>query len=132
MNTKLLMTSSALVMALTGISLTLLPGEILSSLNLSTGILFSLILQILGALYFAFAMLNWTARANLIGGIYSRPVALANFTHFMVGGLALIKGATAAPDLAGIWIAATVYSIFAIFFGLVLFRHPVKQAVETG
>lgn len=83
------MTITAAILGATGIVLTFMPQEVASFLNLpeATTILF----QILGALYFGFAMLNWTAKANLIGGIYSRPVAIANFTHFLIGGLALAK-----------------------------------------
>jgi len=47
---------------------------------------------LLGALYVDFAMLNWMVKGSLIGNIYNRPVAVANFTHFLVGGLALAKG----------------------------------------
>ena len=74
-------------MGVTGIILSFIPQEVSHFLSLteSTPIVF----QILGALYFGFAMLNWTAKANLIGGIYSRPVAIGNFTHFLIGGLIL-------------------------------------------
>ena len=50
-----------------------------------------IVLQLLGGLYFGFGMLNWTAKGNLTGGIYSRPVAMGNLTHFVMGGLALLK-----------------------------------------
>lgn len=71
------------------ISLNFLPDEIAAYLKLVPPKLAPLILQISGCLYFAFAMLNWLAKANLIGGIYIRPVAVANLTHFLVGGLTL-------------------------------------------
>ena len=84
-------------------------------------------MQILGALYFGFAMLNRTAKANLIGGIYSRPVAIGNATHFLIGALALIKLAFNDTTLINIWIAGVIYSIFAILFGYVLFTNPVLK-----
>ncbi|WP_347157713.1 hypothetical protein [Pontibacter chitinilyticus] len=127
MRTKLLMSASAGVMALTGIGLTFLPDEILGYFDVSPTALLPLILQVLGALYFAFAMLNWMAKGNLIGGIYSRPVAIANVTHFVVGGLALLKGAVANPGFTSLWVAGAVYSLFAILFSSVLFRHPLKN-----
>ena len=126
MNTKLLMTISALVMGITGILLSFLPHEVLSHFNASTTVSDPLILQILGALYFAFAMVNWTAKANLIGGIYARPIAIGNLTHFIVGGLALIKNYFSQHS-GTVLMFAGVYIIFAVLFSIVFFRHPVKS-----
>jgi hypothetical protein len=125
MNTKVLMSVSALIMGLTGIIMSFLPQEVLKYLTGSTGSgLDPLIIQLLGALYFAFGMVNWMAKGSLIGGIYARPIAIGNLTHFMIGALALLKGySSASPAL----IAATVvYIALAILFGIVFFRHPVK------
>ena len=122
MNTKFLMTISAIILGATGIILTFIPQEVLRYLNLaeSTPILF----QILGALYFGFAMLNWSAKANLTGGIYSRPVVIGNFTHFLIGGLALIKLVLHDTNRTCIWACAILYLIFALLFGYVLFTNP--------
>ena len=130
MNTKLLMTISALTMGVAGIFLSFLPYEILNYLSLTNGtILNSLILQILGALYFAFAMVNWTAKANLIGGIYARPIAIGNLTHFVVGALALIKGYFSNHEMV-ILTLSVIYTVFAILFAIVFFRHPVKDKID--
>ena len=127
MNTKLLMTVSALAMGITGIILSFLPHEVLGYFNATTTVSDPLILQILGALYFAFAMVNWTAKANLIGGIYARPIAIGNLTHFMVGSLALIKNYFSRHDGPTTLMFALVYMIFAVLFSIVFFRHPVKS-----
>lgn len=127
MNTKLLMTLSAISMGVTGIILSFLPQEILSYLNQTTGtVLDALILQILGATYFGFAMINWTAKANLIGGIYGRPVAIGNLTHFTIGALALAKGYFSSLQLT-ILPFSIVYGVFAILFAIVFYRHPIKD-----
>jgi Na+-driven multidrug efflux pump len=130
MNTKLLMTISALTMGVAGIVLSFLPHELLNYLTSTTGtVLDSLILQILGALYFAFAMVNWTAKANLIGGIYSRPIAIGNLIHFAVGALALIKGYFSNQEVV-ILTLAVIYTAFAILFAIVFFKHPVKEKMD--
>src|SRR5688572_2481190 len=67
MNTRLVMTASAFVMGALGLSATFLPQEIAAWLGASATL--PLLIQVLGALYFAFAMLNWTAKDGLIGGI---------------------------------------------------------------
>ena len=128
MNTKSLMTLSAMIYALIGISLIFLPKEILDYLELSVSETLQLLMQIIGSFYFAFAILNWMSKGSIIGGIYNRPIAMANLTHFVIAGLALIKGIVANPSLSYvIWSIAIIYSMFAIFFGIVAFRHPVSE-----
>ncbi len=82
-----------------------------------------LLLQMAGAVYLGFAMLNWMARGILIGGIYARPVALGNFLHFVMVAITLIKAAIAFA-VVPLAISAAVFSVFAIWFGLVLFKPP--------
>lgn len=127
MNTKLLMTASALFMGAVGIVMTFAPDEVSAYFDLqSAANLETLVFQILGALYFAFAMVNWTSKGNLIGGIYARPVAIGNLTHFVIGALALIKGYMAVHQSFTL-IAALFYTVFAIAFTIVFFTHPVKD-----
>ena len=117
-----------MILALIGISLILLPNEILDYFELSVSETLQLLMQIIGSLYFALAILNWMSKESLIGGIYGRPIAMANLTHFVIAGLALIKGILANPSLSYvIWSIAIIYSIFAIFFGIVAFRHPISE-----
>ncbi|MCE2994913.1 MAG: hypothetical protein ACK5RG_16400 [Cyclobacteriaceae bacterium] len=124
MNTKVVMSVSAVTMGLAGLALSFLPAEVLSYLSGgNAGNLPPVTLQLLGALYFAFAMINWTAKGNLIGGIYARPVAIGNLSHFTIGALALLKSASQ-PLL---WVVATVYVVFAVAFGIIFFTHPVKE-----
>lgn len=124
MNTKILMISSALFMGLLGILLSISSENIAAHFNLSGHFQVELILQMAGALYFAFAMVNWTAKAQLVGGIYGRSITIGNFSHFLIGGLALIKAYMTSP-LIGILYLAIPYLIFAILFAIALFRPPV-------
>jgi hypothetical protein len=126
------MTLSAIFLALVGIALSFFPGEIAVFIGAGYAQTFRLILQLSGALYFAFAMLNWMAKGGHIGGIYNRPIAIANFTHFLMGGLALIKALMNHPGITPvIWVLAGLYSIFAVLFGLILFRNPVSNKSFT-
>jgi hypothetical protein len=127
MQTKLLMTLSALFMGVLGLAASFGPLEILGHYGFSGGGPDVLIIQVAGALYLGFAILNWTARANLIGGIYSRPVALGNFMHFAVVAVVLLKAVTA--GFREILVAAIIYSVFAVWFGLVVFTHPRSKQV---
>ena len=125
MNTKIIMSLSAVVMGIGGIVLTFMPNEIARALNSSVNMSFTIVLQILGAVYFAFAMLNWTAKANLIGGIYARPIAIGNLTHFTIGSLALIKAYLPSGQS---WILpiAIIYAVFAVLFTIIFFTHPIR------
>jgi hypothetical protein len=128
MNTKHLMTASAVILGIAGVLLTFMSEEILSSIGLEVTKPLQLLVQILGALYFGFGILNWMTKSGLIGGIYNRPIAVANFTHFFIAGLALIKGLMSSPDFPiVIWICGMVYCVFAVLFGITLFRHPVSD-----
>ena len=128
MNTKSLMTLSAIILALIGISLIFFPKEILDYFELSVSDALLLLMQIIGSFCFAFAMLNWISKGSIIGGIYNRPIAIANLTHFFIAGLSLIQGILSNPSLSYIiWSIASIYSIFAILFGIVAFNHPVIE-----
>lgn len=127
MNTKLLLSTSAVVMAAAGIAGSFLPHELLRAANIEPASALPLLVQLLGALLFAFAMVNWTARGSLIGGIYNRPVAIGNLTRFVIGALALIKHAAAQRGGAVVWGVALVYLVFAVAFAAVFFRSPVAN-----
>ena len=120
------MTASALVMGALGLAATFLPQEIAAYLGASMTL--PLLIQVLGALYVAFAMLNWTAKDSLIGGIYNRPIAIGNLVHFVIAALALAKGAFANPATPMILPFAIGYAIFAIAFAWIFFTSPVKPA----
>lgn len=117
------MSISAAFMALLGIVMSFLPQEILSYAGSGTAGLPVILVQVAGALYLGFAVMNWMARGVLIGGIYSRPVAMGNSLHFAVVTIVLAKSLLA--NYAHVVLAAAVpYAVFAAWFGLVLFTHP--------
>ncbi|HEV8505385.1 MAG TPA: hypothetical protein VGQ53_08300 [Chitinophagaceae bacterium] len=124
MNSKNLMISSAIVTGLLGLTASFLPTEILKAIGIAAGELPTLFVQITGALYLGFAIMNWMAKTVLIGGIYARPLGMGNFLHFTVAALALLKFAINNYGSMYIWAATITYSAFAILFGLVVFTSP--------
>lgn len=128
MNTKYLMISSSVFLGLIGISCSFAPEEILKYSAIESKELFPIIIQILGALFLGFTVLNWTAKSNLIGGIYSKPVSLGNFLHFLMGSVTLSKYLSKHLDSTLLIVPTVIYVIFAIAFGLVSFgRHEFKK-----
>jgi hypothetical protein len=131
MNTKLLMSASAIILGAVGLFLSFLPEEIIAYVGADSDKLLPVILQLLGAAYVGFAMLNWMAKGNLLGGIYSRPIAIGNLTHFLVAGLALLKVAYAQPDQVILLVLGLVFGLFAVLFGLVTFTHPAISIAKS-
>lgn len=117
------MMASALVLGVLGLVSSFAPDEVLGWIGSTPSPALLLVVQMLGALQLGFAGLNWMARENLIGGIYSRPVAIGNLTHFLVAGIAMLK---LAPELPALWPLAAAHAALAAAFGVVLFRHPVR------
>ena len=125
MNTKILMTTSALFLGILGIALSFLPDEIADYLLVEPNLINILFLKLLSAMYLGFAILNWMARETLIGGIYNRPIAIGNFMHFVVGAITLLKviGDIEVHKIFFI-IMLSVYLIFAILFAYVFRTNP--------
>ena len=131
MNTKLIMTSTAILLAVLGLSLTFAPDNVIVLLGINDSIIIRLILQLLGAAFYAFAMLNWMAKGAVIGGIYNRPIAVANLTHFLIGGIALTKAVLSNHQLPlFLSVIAGIYSITACVYGFVISHHPGKQQLN--
>lgn len=132
MNTKLIMSASAILLGAVGVFLTFAPDALLIFLKLDVNPMTLLTIQILGAMYIGFAMLNWMTKGALIGGIYSRPTVVANLTHYIIAALALTKSVIAHPSLPIPFLVTTIlYAIFAAMFGILLFRHPIPDSNDA-
>lgn len=130
MNTKIIMTLSAVTLGAAGILLTFMPDAVLGQLTIDINKPTLYLVQILGALYFAFGLLNWMSKTSLIGGIYNRPIVVANLTHFLIAGLALSKGLISNPESSYIiWIVGLTYVVFAVWFGLLMFSKPKTETI---
>ena len=127
MNSKVLMVASSVVLAVAGIAAIFAPNELLGLFGCTNPGPGGLLLQLLGSAYLSFAITNWTAKDNAIGGIYSRPLSLGNFAHFAIGTLVLMRPAIRTHK-APLIVAAALYAVFAILFGALLFgQGPVGR-----
>ena len=116
------MTTSSLVLGLAGILTLFAPENLLAMLGAPAANPLSVFIQLMGALYFSMAMMNWTAKDSAIGGIYARPVSLANFAHFFIGTLLLAKYLLSNGYSMIILSMLVVYAIFASLFYWLVFR----------
>lgn len=126
MKTKWLLSSSAVMMGLLGLAGTFIPDEISKILGIEPSPITLILLQIIGGLYLGFALLNWFTRSALIGGIYNKPVVLANLMHCIVVFFALIR--QLAEQFHFIFVILTVvYLGFAVWFLLVMRSNPLSS-----
>lgn len=91
-------------------------------------------LQVLGSALFGFAMLNWMQRHSRIGGIFGRPVVVANLGHAGSAALLLAPIALRSEASPPLLIALAVYAPLAIAFGAKFFLRPrmVEQQEALG
>jgi Fe2+ transport system protein B len=116
---KLIMSVSATILIGVGIFTNFIKPEITHYFGLSANS--QLIVQLLGVLYFAMGMLNYQVSGNIIGGIYSKPVALANFVHVAIVAITLHKNNIQQHIL--LVCVFLVYLLFAVLFGCISFTH---------
>lgn len=114
-------------MGVAGVAGTFAPQEIAQAAGFGSANGAPLVIQLLAALLFGFAMVNWLARGSLFGGIYNRPLAVGNLAHFTIAALALVKAVWAGERRLMFLIAAAVYVVFALGFAAALFRSPVES-----
>ena len=123
--TRMLMTVSALFLGLLGLVASFAPDEIIRAAGIPPAGNLKAVVQVMGALYLGFAMINWMVRDSRIGGIFNRPVVIGNLLHFLSGGLALVKALIPQPPDAGVlWAVAIAYAVLAGSFAVVMMKAP--------
>lgn len=127
MSTRLLFQSSALLLVFLGVLLSFLPAEIGSFMGFTQGLATQMALQLLGAVYFGFGMLNYMSKRAIVGGIYGRPLVVGNFSHFLIAALALLKAQDLLSTFPWLWALAIAFGLLAVAFGRLLFVQPAKS-----
>jgi hypothetical protein len=83
--------------------------------------------QLLGAAWLGVAALNWLQRGARLGGIYGRPVVLANLVLYFVGALSLLR-ALAVPGVPrALWGLVVPTTVLALVYGVLLLRGPLDR-----
>jgi hypothetical protein len=120
------MISSSLFLGISGLGLTFFPEEIAQNLIDNINQTTVLFLQIIGALYLGFTMLNWMTKNNLIGGIYSKPLVIGNLAHFLISSFALLRivGQYSGNEFLLMLALTIIYVAFALTFGYIFLTNP--------
>lgn len=124
---KALLTGSAAFLVALGLALNFAAQEAAAALGVEGAN--PLPLQLLAGALVGVGLMNWYSRQAVFGGIYGRPLGLANIVLFVVGGFALGRAAFAGGSPA-LWVVFACYAVFAIGFIWIVFVGP--RPSQTG
>ena len=126
MFTRTLATVSAVLLGTAGVALLFAADEIIAALaGGSTDPTITVMVQLLGGAWLALAWATWLTRGTPQGGIYGRPIVMANATLYFIAALVCLRGAAASGAVRA---AAIVSSVMAVAYGLVMFgKSPGEQ-----
>ena len=124
-----LLTCSALANLLAALGCLFAGDEVLAASGAAKTGLERVLVQLLGAGLFGFAMLNWMNRYAPVGGIYGRPLVVANLAHTMTAALTLVQIVTRGAQSVVALAALAFFGTFAVAFGVVLFAGPGTRAI---
>jgi hypothetical protein len=85
------MTVTSVFLGVAGLACLFMPADLATALAAADNRLLQVLIQVSGAMYLGFALASWMGKGLTIGGIYGRPLSIANFTHFFIGAIALLK-----------------------------------------
>ncbi len=118
-STGLVMRGSALLLGGLGLALLFAPAETTALFGWTGGGALSTLAA--GGLL-AVAALDWMGRGAIYGGIYGRPIVVANLMMALTAGLGLLQVQLIGPEAPVLgWIPVAVLIAHGLAFGLILF-----------
>ena len=129
MTTRSIMIATAALFGAVGAALLFAPLETAAGLGLGTSGDNESTLKMAGALCFAFAFLDWNGRSAIYGGIYGRPIAMANLLAGVFLSLELAQAqwgreAASSPSQALGWVVSLLFLAQTVAFVGVVFSRP--------
>jgi hypothetical protein len=131
LSTRRLLEACALLLFVTGLLLLFVPGELLRLYGPPAPPLTLHVAQLLAAALLGLGALDWLSRGMIIGGIYGRPVVVANMAATGIGALVLLRAALDDPGSVALWTAFAVAGAVASAFAWLLYRGG-PPAPEAG
>jgi len=123
---------SALLLCIGGLALLFAPDAVLARLKPGFPTGAAWIGQLLGAAWLGLAALNWLSRSAILGGIYGRPVVVANFAVYFISCLAAVRAAERAGFPAAFWVVIVPAGVLAVVYGWLLLRGPTERDMPRG
>lgn len=127
MSSTLISRLSAAVLLMAGLALLFAPDAVLPRLMPDYPPTALWLGQLLGAAWLGVAALNWASRATILGGIYGRPIVLANVAIYFIGALVMLSAARRAKLPGAVWTAVALAVVLAVAYGWLLWRGPLPK-----
>ncbi len=127
MSSTLVSRVSAAVLLMAGLALLFAPDAVLPSLIPDYPPAALWLGQLLGASWLGVGALNWWSRATVLGGIYGRPIVLANVAIYFIGALVMLSAARRARLPGTLWAAVALAVVLAVAYGWLLWRGPLSK-----
>jgi hypothetical protein len=86
--------------------------------------------QLLAAAWLPLGALNWLNRSAILGGIYGRPIVMANAALYFISAMVLGKIVRQPGTPVAIVGLTVVFGVFAVIYGWLMFRGPLARDVE--
>ena len=115
---------SAAVLLLGGLALLFAPDVVLPALVPGFPRSAAWLGQLLAAAWLGIAALNWLQRATLLGGIYGRPVVVANGALYFITAASLVRPLLAGTAPSLVWLLCVPAALLAGIYGALLLRGP--------
>jgi hypothetical protein len=124
---------SAATLLLGGLVMLFVPDEALSMLAPGFPANGTWIAQLVAAAWLALASLNWTSRAQIIGGVYGRPMVYANVLVYTISALSVFRVLMRGDGPRLLWLLALPMAGLAVVYGAVMLKGPFDRLdVGTG
>ena len=117
---KSLMIAASLVLALVAMALIFASEEWAANFGIEPSPALNITAQVLGVFMVSFAMLNWMSKGMTLGGIYGRPIVIANLLHFSMNAILFTKLSVAYSEPI-LWAAAAISTVLALAFARLAF-----------
>ena len=117
-------TLSACVLAAGGVALLFASDELLPRLIPGTPASATVLGQLVAAGWLAVAWLDWSQRHLVIGGIYGRPMVLANLALYMVSAFSTGHPAMTAGAPPVLRLLTLLFGALALVYAALLMRGP--------
>jgi hypothetical protein len=119
--------TSAGLLFIGGLALLFAPDAILPRLAPGLPASASWIGQLIAAAWLGVGSLNWLSRNAILGGIYGRPVVLANAVLYAITALSLIRPVLSGSLPAAVWCIVGPSAVFATLYARLLFGGPIEK-----
>ncbi len=87
--------------------------------------------QLLAAAWLGLAALDWTSQRSLLGGIYGRPIVLANAAHYFIASMVLLRQASRGGTPPALWLVIVPLAVLTLAYGWLLMRGPFARDIDA-